>query len=58
VSRPLIAVPARFSQSASALRFRAEVNARKLVEAIYAAGGEPLTIHPSADVNPADIDGG
>jgi putative glutamine amidotransferase len=56
VSRPLIAIPARFSQSASALRFRAEVNARKLVEAVYAGGGEPLTIHPSADVSSADID--
>jgi putative glutamine amidotransferase len=56
VTRPLIAIPARFSQSASALRFRAEVNARKLVEAVYAAGGEPLTIHPSADVSPTDID--
>ena len=25
-----------------------EVAARKLVEAVYAAGGEPLSIHPSA----------
>jgi putative glutamine amidotransferase len=56
VTRPLIAIPARLSESASALRFRAEVNARKLVEAVYAAGGEPLTIHPSADVSPGDID--
>jgi putative glutamine amidotransferase len=56
VNRPLIAIPARFSESASALRFSAEVNARKLVEAVYAAGGEPLTMHPSADVSPADID--
>lgn len=55
MSRPLIAVPARFSESASALRFRAEVNAHNLIEAIFAAGGEPLTIHPSADVHPADI---
>jgi putative glutamine amidotransferase len=55
LSRPLIAIPARFSQSASALRFRAEVNAHKLIEAIYAAGGEPLTIHPSDAVGLADI---
>ncbi len=54
--RPLIAIPARFSESASALRFRAEVNARKLIEAVYAAGGEPLTIHPTADTSSADID--
>jgi len=48
VTRPLIAIPARFSASAAALRYEAEVAARKLVEAVYAAGGEPLTIHPSA----------
>jgi putative glutamine amidotransferase len=47
-SRPLIAVPARFSESASALRFQAEVNARKLLTAVYDAGGEPLSIHPDA----------
>ncbi len=46
--RPLIAIPARFSSSAAALRYQAEVSARKLVEAVYVAGGEPLTIHPSA----------
>jgi putative glutamine amidotransferase len=46
--RPLIAIPARFSSSAAALRYEAEVSARKLIEAVYAAGGEPLSIHPSA----------
>ena len=46
--RPLIAIPARFSSTAAALRYEAEVSARKLVEAVYAAGGEPLTVHPSA----------
>lgn len=45
--RPRILIPARFSESASALRFRAEVSARKVVESVYAAGGEPLTVHPS-----------
>ena len=47
--------PARLSRfplasrsSAAALRYQAEVSARKLVEAVYVAGGEPLTIHPSA----------
>jgi putative glutamine amidotransferase len=48
-SRPRILIPARFSASASALRFQAEVTARKLVEAVYAAGGEPLTVHPASD---------
>ncbi|SED02741.1 putative glutamine amidotransferase [Amycolatopsis tolypomycina] len=45
--RPLIVVPARFSASASALRYRAEVGARALLEAVYAAGGEPLLMHPA-----------
>src|ERR1700733_888703 len=40
--------PARFSASAAALRYEAEVAARKLIEAVYAAGGEPLSVHPSA----------
>jgi putative glutamine amidotransferase len=46
--RPVVAIPARFSASASALRFRAEVTARKIVEAVYAAGGEPVVVHPHA----------
>ncbi|MCX4695633.1 gamma-glutamyl-gamma-aminobutyrate hydrolase family protein [Streptomyces sp. NBC_01408] len=52
--RPLIAVPARFSASASALRYAADVNARALVEAVYAAGGEPFTLHPHAPGGHAD----
>jgi putative glutamine amidotransferase len=51
--RPLIAVPARFAASTSALRYAAEVNARALVEAVWRAGGEPATIHPA---DPADTD--
>ncbi len=47
-ARPLIVVPARFSASASALRYGAEVTARKLVEAVHAAGGEALVLHPEA----------
>jgi putative glutamine amidotransferase len=46
-ARPLIAIPARFAASTSALRYAAEVNARALVEAIWRAGGEPATIHPA-----------
>ncbi|MBE1462871.1 gamma-glutamyl-gamma-aminobutyrate hydrolase family protein [Kibdelosporangium phytohabitans] len=46
--RPLIAIPARFSGSASALRYAAEVNARALVEAVWRAGGEPVSVHPAA----------
>lgn len=52
--RPLIAIPARFSASASALRFEAEVAARKLVTAVYAAGGEPWVMHPHAPDGLAD----
>ena len=46
--RPRIAVPARFSASASALRYAAEVTSRNLLDAVYAAGGEPLVVHPHA----------
>ncbi|KMS76570.1 peptidase C26 [Streptomyces viridochromogenes] len=44
--RPLIAIPARFSATTSALRYAAEVNARALIEAVWRAGGEPASIHP------------
>jgi putative glutamine amidotransferase len=45
--RPLIAVPARFSARTSALRYAAEVNARALIEAVWRAGGEPVSLHPA-----------
>ncbi|NGO68153.1 gamma-glutamyl-gamma-aminobutyrate hydrolase family protein [Streptomyces boncukensis] len=51
--RPLIAVPARFSATTSALRYAAEVSARALTEAVWRAGGEPATIHPA---DPAGTD--
>ena len=41
-------IPARFSESARALRYRAEVAAAKLLQAVWDAGGEPLVIHPTA----------
>ena len=56
MSRPRIAIPARFSETAAVLRFRAEVNARNLIEAVYAAGGEPVSIHPSVSVSENEID--
>jgi putative glutamine amidotransferase len=43
---PLIAIPGRFSQSASALRYAAVVNARAVLEGVTRAGGEPLTVFP------------
>ncbi|MFG2556121.1 gamma-glutamyl-gamma-aminobutyrate hydrolase family protein [Streptomyces sp. NPDC048581] len=48
MTRPLIAVPARFSATTSALRYAAEVNARALIEAVWRAGGEPASIHPAS----------
>lgn len=46
--RPLIAIPGRFSSSASVLRHCVVVTARTLAEAVYTAGGEPLTVLPDA----------
>ncbi|MFJ9626260.1 gamma-glutamyl-gamma-aminobutyrate hydrolase family protein [Streptomyces sp. NPDC101175] len=53
-SRPLIALPARFAATTSALRYGAEVTARALVEAVWRAGGEPAAIHPYAPDGAAD----
>ena len=47
-ARPLVIVPARLSDTASALRYRAEVAAAALLEAVWEAGGEPLVVHPTA----------
>jgi putative glutamine amidotransferase len=41
--RPRIAIVARFAESTSATRFEAIVTARRLAEAVWAAGGEPLS---------------
>lgn len=46
--RPLIGIPARFSVHASALRHAAEVSSRSLIELVFAAGGEPVMLHPHA----------
>ncbi|MES5820534.1 gamma-glutamyl-gamma-aminobutyrate hydrolase family protein [Streptomyces sp. RG80] len=53
--RPLIAVPARFAATTSALRYAAEVNARALIEAVWRAGGEPASIHPATTDVPARL---
>ncbi|MCF2528733.1 gamma-glutamyl-gamma-aminobutyrate hydrolase family protein [Yinghuangia soli] len=52
--RPRIAVPGRFSASASALRYRAVVNAHALLEAVWAAGGDPVTLLPTPDPTPEE----
>jgi len=50
VYRPRIAVIGRFAESTSALRYRAVVNARALLEAVWNAGGDPFTLLPVGDV--------
>lgn len=44
--RPRIALLGRFTESASALRYRGVVSARALLEAVWAAGGDPMTLLP------------
>jgi len=44
--RPRIAIVARFAEATSATRFEGIVTARRLAEAVWAAGGEPLTFLP------------
>ncbi|MFB6894145.1 gamma-glutamyl-gamma-aminobutyrate hydrolase family protein [Kitasatospora sp. NPDC056327] len=50
--RPLIALPARFSASASALRYAALVAAESLAEAVHRAGGEPFVMLPAGPRTP------
>lgn len=44
MSRPRIAILARFAESTSATRYAAIITARRLAEGVWAAGGEPLTM--------------
>ena len=56
--RPLIVVPARFSATASAHRYRALTTARTLSEGVLRAGGEPVAVHPWAPdgtVSPEEV---
>lgn len=46
--RPQIAIVGRFAATTSALRFGAVVNARALLESVWAAGGDPVTLLPVA----------
>ena len=52
--RPRIAVLSRFSRSASAVRYEALVAARRLLEAIWLAGGEPLQLLPAQGAGAED----
>ncbi|MEO6944465.1 MAG: gamma-glutamyl-gamma-aminobutyrate hydrolase family protein [Lacisediminihabitans sp.] len=49
--RPRIAVIGRLAKTTSALRYRAVVNARALLEAVWNAGGDPFTLLPVKSVN-------
>ena len=44
--RPRIAILARFAETTSATRYSAIITARRLAEAVWAAGGEPITLLP------------
>lgn len=59
--RPRIAILGRFAEGTTVTRFAAVVNARRLLELVWAAGGEPITLLPVAGSNWAerlsDIDG-
>lgn len=44
MSRPRIAILARFAENTSATRYAAIVTARRLAEGVWAAGGEPLSM--------------
>jgi putative glutamine amidotransferase len=52
--RPRIAILARFAESTSATRYAAIVTARRIADAVWAAGGEPLTMIAAA--GPAGTD--
>jgi putative glutamine amidotransferase len=47
-TRPRIAIVGRLAESTSALRYAAVVNARALLESVWAAGGDPITLLPVA----------
>ena len=52
--RPRIAILGRFAESTSVTRYAGVVNARRLLELVWAAGGEPLTLLPVAGSNWAE----
>jgi putative glutamine amidotransferase len=53
-SRPRIAILGRFTESASALRYRGVISARALLDAVWAAGGDPVTLRPGDDPEALD----
>lgn len=56
MTRPRIAILGRFTESASALRYRGVVSARALLEGVWAAGGDPIALLPGDDADALDWD--
>ncbi len=54
MSRPRIAILGRFADQTSVTRYSAVVTAERLLELVWQAGGEPLTLYPVADSNWAE----
>lgn len=52
--RPRIAIPGRFTESASALRYRGVVASRALLDLVWAAGGDPVVLLPGRDHDALD----
>jgi len=53
-ARPKIAIVGRFTEQASAIRSLGVVSSRRLLEAVWAAGGEPITLLPVENPNWAE----
>lgn len=51
LTRPRIAILGRFADGSTATRSRAVVSARALVESVWNAGGEPITLLPTSDTD-------
>jgi putative glutamine amidotransferase len=54
VPRPRIAVLGRFTESASALRYRGVVSSRALLEVVWTGGGDPVTLLPGDEPDALD----
>lgn len=54
VNRPRIAIVGRFTEAATAIRSHGVVSSRRLLEAVWAAGGEPITFLPVENPNWAE----
>jgi len=50
-SRPRIAILGRFAEGTTVTRYGALVNARRLLELVWEAGGDPITLLPVAGSN-------